>query len=254
MSQRMLTGALVALVASSLVVSQWWLVTCAWQVAHVLVAPSAERAYAYGQRYFDIAHRNSYHPRIAAWFYTRATVVDRNFPLAHHQLARIAFLKGDYETALRHINTEMVLPGGPKNPSSWYVRGLIKGFAGDYVGAIHDYKTYLRYDPKNWAAINDYAWVLLKNGDADTALLALDEGLSYHPENPWLRSNRAVALAELGFLEAAQEDGMRARELADTLGVEDWNRAYPGNDPIAGIAGLEHFKSAIERNVFVGSR
>lgn len=221
----------------------------ALQILHVTVSPSAERAYTYGQNYFDVAHRSSYHPKIASWFYEKALRTDRFFPLAHHQLARLAFLRGEYDVALRHINAEIVLPGGPKNPSSWYVRGLIRGFAGEYEGAVHDYKMYLRYDPKNWAAINDYAWVLLKSGDADTALIALDEGLSYHPTNPWLISNRGVALAELGFLEAAKEEGKKARVFAEQLGVEDWNKAYPGNDPTAGEVGLDHFKAAIERNI-----
>jgi tetratricopeptide (TPR) repeat protein len=244
-----LVKVLLVMVTCAFFVTQSWIPVSALQALHVIVWPSAERAYAYGQNYFDVAHRTSYHPRIASWFYERALRTDSFFPLAHHQLARLAFLRGEYDVALMHINAEMVLPGGPKNPSSWYVRGLIRGFAGDYTGAIHDYKTYLRYDPKNWAAINDYAWVLLKSGDPETALLALDEGLSYHPTNPWLTSNRAVALAELGFLEAAKVESTKAHMLADSVGVEDWNKAYPGNDPAAGQAGLNHFKAAIERNI-----
>ena len=34
---------------------------------------------------------------------------------------------------------------------------------GDYASAAKDYETYLRTDSKNWAAINDYAWVLIKD-------------------------------------------------------------------------------------------
>jgi hypothetical protein len=63
----------------------------------------------------------------------------------------------------------------------------------------------------------------------------------------------AAALTKIerarGFLEAAKAESTKAHMLADSVGVEDWNKAYPGNDPAAGQAGLNHFKAAIERNI-----
>src|SRR6185503_11461879 len=98
---------------------------------------------------------------------------------------RVAFLKGDFNKALARIDLQISLHSD-KVPSSYYVRGLIEGFMGDYESAARDYKIYLKGDPTNWAAGNDYAWVLLKADKPKEALEVIDSVIPFWKENPWL--------------------------------------------------------------------
>lgn len=213
-----------------------------------LIAPTAERAYTYGSKHFDASHGDQYDIDRAEYFFKKAEESDPTYPYLQHQLARIAFLRGDFVAAISHINKE-IERYGDTHANSYYVRGLIKGFAGDYTGAVLDYETYLKTDPTNWAAINDYAWVLLKADRPRDALISLDWGLIYWPENAWLHNSRATALFELGRLEEAQIAGVAAMQSALRVTEEDWLQAYPGNDPLIAKTGVDAFRSAILENM-----
>jgi tetratricopeptide (TPR) repeat protein len=146
------------------------------------------------------------------------------------------------------LDEEIALTETP-TPSAYYVRGLIKGFAGDYEGAAADYETYLRTDPTNWAAINDYAWVLLKADRPADALVAVDWGLVYWSANPWLLNSKATAHFELGQLTLANEAAERAVIAAAAITETDWLRAYPGNDPLIAPRGVAALKTAVAENM-----
>lgn len=210
--------------------------------------PTAEHAYEYGNRHFDVKLPRVYDLELAEKYYLRALAIDPKLPQVHHQIARIAFLKGDYTTALNHINAELIIHEG-KTPSSYYVRGLIRGFIGEYAEAATDYEAYLRTDSENWAAINDYAWVLLKDNRPLEALIALDWGLIYWPQNAWLLNNKATALVELGQYEKARIAADAAAESLKTLTEKEWSMAYPGNDPLIAPEGLATFKRAVAENM-----
>ena len=174
--------------------------------------------------------------------------LEPSHPSVHHQLARIAFLRGDFFTALSLIHHQIALHGD-NLPNSYYIRGLIEGYAGLYEKAVLDYEHYLTYDPDNWAAINDYAWVLLKDGKAETALTALEHGLEYHPDNAWLLNSKATALFELGRYAEALQAAEAAVRSAQDLGKEEWLVAYPGNDPAIAGEGLASLRNAIRENM-----
>ncbi len=212
----------------------------------LLLAPSADRAYAYGTRHFNATDPAHYNLARAEKMYTLALSMDPAFPYTHHQIARIAFLKGDHARALVHINESI---DRDPDPSSFYIRGLIKGFVGDYEGAARDYRTFLREKPTSWAGINDYAWVLLKADRPLEALVAVDWGLIYSPENVWLYNNKATAHMELGQYELAYDAALRAQEMVGGVSEEEWLRAYPGNDPLIAAEGIEALKNAIEINI-----
>lgn len=210
--------------------------------------PSAERAYAYGVEHFDARDARAYDIERAERFFKKAAALDPAYPYVLHQLARIAFLKGEYPLALERIDRE--IEQSPRvSPSSFYVRGLIKGFAGDYAGAALDYETYLRSDPTNWAAINDYAWVLLKDDRPLDALVAADWGLIYWPENPWLLNSKATAHFELAQNALALEAASSAGASVGSVSEDDWLEAYPGNDPRVAREGVEALRAAIEANI-----
>ena len=173
---------------------------------------SASELVLVGSQYFDSGKARMYDIERAQILFDRALSRDPTIPFAHHQLARIAFLRGDFYSALRLIDAEIALPGGPKSPSSYYIRGLIEGYMGAYNDSAHSYEEYLTFDPHNWAAINDYAWVLLKANRPKDAAGATASGLVLFPTNPWLLNTNATALYEVGDKEHARIQIMKARE------------------------------------------
>lgn len=210
--------------------------------------PSAARAYAYGTSRFDARDSRQYDIEAAEQFFIKAAELDSEFPYVQHQLARIAFLRGDYVWALHHINNE-INRYGSQHANSFYVRALIYGFMGEYRRSAKDYEVYLRTDPTNWAAINDYAWVLLRSGRADESFIATAYGLEFHPSNVWLLNSHAIALFELGRAEEALPYIQKAEQLLATVTEHDWLTAYPGNNPRDASLGMEALRTSVRYNV-----
>lgn len=209
--------------------------------------PSAARAYEYGERHFDSAS-GAYDIDRAEYFFREALAEDASYQLAHHQIARILFLRGDFLAALEEIEQEIELHG-ERNSNAYYVRGLIRGFIGAYKSASLDFAHFLTLHPESWAAHNDLAWVLMKDGDYDAALRTLEMGLAQHPENAWLLNSYAIALYEVGETERAAAVALRARDAVLLLVPADWSAANPGNDPNVAAEGLETFRTAALENL-----
>lgn len=210
--------------------------------------PSAERAYTYGTSRFDARDPRQYDRETAEKFLKKAAELDSEFPYVQHQLARIAFLRGDYVWALHHINNE-INRYGAEHANSYYVRALIYGFMGEFRKAAKDYETYLRTDPTNWAAINDYAWVLLRSGQAEESFIATAYGLEFHPSNVWLLNSHAIALFELGRPAEALPYIEKAEQLLATVTEHDWLTAYPGNNPRDAGLGMEALHKSVRDNL-----
>lgn len=212
--------------------------------------PSAEKAYEYGNDYFESTRAWSYDISAARFFYAKAYELDHTLPHVQHQRARIAFLEGDFDRALMLINDEIEKgEDGPLSDSSYYVRALIYGFKGDYAQAAKDYETYLRTDPTNWAAINDYAWVLLRGGQAEESFIATAYGLEYHPSNVWLLNSHAIALFELGRAEEALEYIQKAQLQLPIVTEREWLTAYPGNNPSDAAEGMNTLRQSVRENL-----
>lgn len=209
--------------------------------------PSAERAYRYATKYFDATRPDDYDMARARELFETAHKLDPQLQYLQHQRARVAFLEGDFSRALSFVDAEIA--ANPSSLSSYYVRGLIKGFTRDYAGAAADYETYLRSDSTNWAAINDYAWVLLKADRPLDALVALDWGLLSWPENPWLLNSKATAHFELGQLSLALEAAEKAERHVGTVTEAAWLQAYPGNDPLVAGEGVVALNDAVRANM-----
>lgn len=213
------------------------------------VAPSAERAYQYGVAHFDARYTQQYNVDRAEYFFELAAIEDPNLPYVHHQLARIAFLRGHFSTALQLINQEIETQGNSTSPSTYYVKGLILGYMRNYTASEVNYQKFLETHPDNWAALNDYAWVLLKDNKPQAALTVINHGLSNARTNPWLWNSKATALYELGKYQEAQEAITNAQKYMAGVTTYQWLIAYPGNDPQIASTGLDTFKQAIEDNV-----
>jgi tetratricopeptide (TPR) repeat protein len=221
-----------------------------YELVHARLSADPHVAYDYGDRRFSALEPEWYDVDEAEYYFLLAAKHDPNLPYVNHQLARIEFLRGDFLDALILINRELEVNPDP-SPSTYYIRGLIQGFAGLYDMSARDYETYLQADPTNWAAINDYAWVLLKADRSEEALLATVRGLSFFPENPWLLNSNAIALYEEGFVDEAHEQALQATKHAMRLGERDWLIAYPGNDPRVAQEGLVALLDSIRTNLLV---
>ncbi len=220
----------------------------AYEDAVFALRPSAARASAYGNRHFSAKNSALYDIDKAEYFYQKAAALDPSYPYVNHQLARLEFLRSRFPQAMQYINKQIAL-NGDATPNSYYVRGLIEGFRGNYEDSAKDYERYLESDPHNWAAINDYSWVLLKAHRFAEAAEATDKGLVYFPENPWLLNSHAIALYELGRYGEALVEVQKAQDVVSVLSREQWLVAYPGNDPRIAELGVSAFKKAVEDNI-----
>ncbi|OGG80305.1 hypothetical protein A3A39_03485 [Candidatus Kaiserbacteria bacterium RIFCSPLOWO2_01_FULL_54_13] len=212
------------------------------------LAPSAEKAFKYGERHFDSRHPAAYDINRAEYFFERAAAEDPTIPYLYHEFARISFLKKNFKRALGQINFQIGMHGKSAR-NSFYVRGLIEGYMGRYEEAARDFKVFLEAYPRNWAAVNDYAWVLLKSGRTEEAIEAVREALKYFPDNPWLLNTYASALYEIGDLDTARFVARSSATAAMHVSENDWLTAYPGNDPAIARTGLIEFQDSIRRNM-----
>ena len=219
-----------------------------YEETQLFVTPSAASAYAFGSEHFDATDPERYDINRAGRLFQKARKLDPHYPNLNHQLARIAFLRGHFDTALAYIDVELSENPSP-SPSSYYVRGLIKGYMGKYESAAKDYSIYLQHDPTNWAAANDLAWVLLKADRPQDALTAIDKILPGWPDNPWLLNSKATALFELGNLPEALSAAEAATRSVASVTPQEWSHAYPGNDPLIATQGLEAFQKAVFENM-----
>ncbi len=223
--------------------------TYAQEELALFLKPSATRAYELGNIHLDSTTAAEYDIERAGALYRRALTLDATLPYVRHQLSRVEFLRGNSALALKLVNQEISLRGNTVSPSSYYVRGLILGYMDRFEESAASYELYLRTDSTNWAAINDYAWVLLKADRPHDALISIDWGLISWPENPWLLNSRATALYELGDIDAAYESILLANHEVTSLSEREWLEAYPGNDPLIAAAGVAVFKEAVQENM-----
>ena len=210
--------------------------------------PTAERAFQYGERHFNAKDPQMYDIDRAERYFDQAAAKDPSIPYLYHELARISFLRGDFDRALARINFHIRLHLDTA-PSAYYARGLINGFKGDYTAAEKDFEHFLKTNPDSWAGINDYAWVLLKNDKPREAAEALKRGVEASPENPWLLNSYATALYELEGYDEALVFAQRASVAATSLTEAQWSRANPGNDPRVAGEGVATFRRAVEENI-----
>ena len=212
--------------------------------------PSADRAFAIAEHHFSDQYPSAYNIDRAADFFRETERRDPGLKYVHHELARIAFLKGDFTTAMAEINLQ-IAQEGDSTPNSYYVRGLIEGFAGNYGDAAKDYEYFLQFEPRNWAGINDYAWVLLKASRSRDAVKTTAQGLVDFPDNAWLLNSNAIALYEVGDRVLAKVQAQKALVAVGDLTEREWSLSYPGNDPKSATEGLAAFKKATINNMSV---
>ncbi|MCE9541237.1 hypothetical protein K8R03_01605 [Candidatus Kaiserbacteria bacterium] len=239
----------VILIASAVLAwYEWPLLVRVEEGAQLASHPSPQLAYELGERHFDARRPRMYDIERALHLFSLAASLDPTLPNAYHELARIDFLKGNFNSALAKINFQISMHGD-EMPNSYYIRGLIEGYMGDYAASAKDYEHYLTFDSHNWAAINDYAWVLLKDGRAEDAAVVTTEGLILFPDNPWLLNSQATALYEMNANIAAFDAAKKASVAVAKVTEKQWLTSYPGNDPKIAAQGVASFKKAVADNM-----
>ena len=211
--------------------------------------PSAQRAMMLGTRHFNARDTVAYDIDAAEYYFREAEHLDPDTPYLYHQLARVAFIRGDLDMALALIDIQ-IEKAGDSAPNSYYIKGLIEGYKGLYADAVRDYYHYvsLRKTP-SWAAYNDLAWVLLKAERTEEARRELEKSLAYFPDNPWLLNSYGVALFEVGQDTQALEALRHAAIYAPRVSKSEWLAAYPGNSPRSAEQGLQTLTDSIEANI-----
>src|SRR3989344_3285610 len=200
--------------------------------------------FAMGNRYFG---GGAYDVDRAQGYFEKSLEIDPKIAGAHYQLARIYFIRGDFYTALNEINKEIELY--PDFKRSYYVRGLIYGYAKQPDKATADFKEFLKWKPESWAGHNDLAWVYFMKGDYKNSAETAREGLVSSPNNVWLLNSLGVALLNEGKLTEAKEALTKAQTAAEAMTLADWGKSYPGNNPSVYGDGLDAMRASIKRNL-----
>lgn len=213
-----------------------------------LMRHDAELGVELGNYYFNVYNDGVYDLDRAEKHFERALAIDPNVEKAWYQLSRIDFLQGKFTPAREKINKQLELHGD-SIMASYYIRGLINGYAGRFKDAEKDFLKFLSWKKESWAAHNDLAWVYFSQGEYKKAEEVAREGLIFSPNNAWLLNSLGVSLLNLGKRDEARDVFLRAREAAALLTDVDWGRAYPGNDPLSAAPGLAGMKKAIEKNI-----
>jgi tetratricopeptide (TPR) repeat protein len=228
-----------------------------WQLFHspelsLAISSNALLALEIGNYYFNVDGEGEYNLRKAKHNFEHALLLDPLVPDAWHQLARISFLGGHFDDALREINTQIELHG-ESFMASYYIRGLIHGYRNEFSEAERDFRAFLEWDKENWAAYTDLAWVYFRAGEYQRALETTEKGLLFAPSNVWLLNMKGVTLLNLGRTLEAHSFFENALSEAEKLTEFDWERAYPGNDPRTRKRGLTEMRAAIQRNLILAT-
>ena len=222
----------------------------AWQkyhlapVASLLNRRDAKLAFDLGNYYFG---GGEYDLALAEEEYKRAGVLDTQLLGPRYQLSRVAFLQGDFSKARSLINEEISLH--PDFKRSFYVRGLIEGYAGNSPQAENDFKKFLEWDSQSWAAHNDLAWIYFQKGEYEKAKVVAEEGLKFNPQNPWLLNALGVALLNMNKMGDAKAAFQKALSASRRLSSQDFKKAYPGHDPGGADLRLSSFVEILENNL-----
>jgi tetratricopeptide (TPR) repeat protein len=240
----------------TLVANRDQLARIAWEnyqnpmAASVLASSDVELLMQLGNYYFG---GGEYDLGKAFAIYTKAVELDPKVFWGEYQIARINFVRSDFEEALSSINRE--IDNHPTNLRALYIRGLIyayRGKTGDLEQAISDFERFVEWAPQEWAGYNDLAWLYSTVGKYDSAHVVMERAFLKVPEaadNPWLWNSLGLAELNLKKYSKAAEAFEEAQRLAANLSIDDWRKSYSGNDPRYDERGVEAFREAISKNL-----
>jgi tetratricopeptide (TPR) repeat protein len=194
-----------------------------------------------------------YNTTLAQFFYTQSLRFDtkdgKPEPYIYYQLARIDFIKGNFDTSLDKLQTELKI--FPDHTHTYYMLGLVYGYTGRERAGIDAFSKYIEYDPGTWAGRNDMAWLLFRIGDIPNALNTMSDAYQLYPDNPWVLNSYGVLLMNVGLLSEAHNVLTHGNIVVESLTPETWGAAYPGNDPRIYATGLTAMKISLAENLML---
>lgn len=181
--------------------------------------------------------------------------------LSWYHLGRIDFLEGNISDAIYKFEKQKELYADELLPNVHYMLGLTYGLQArgsdqseDWEKALASFVSYLQFFPDSPWARTDIAWLYFSQGRFEEMKPILEEGLSLHPEHPWLNNMYGLALLNTGEPEEALVAFERAQVQASELTATEWGSAYPGNDARSWESGLASFRSSISKNIELTQR
>ena len=100
-----------------------------------------------------------------------------------------------------------------KNKGAWMVHNSLGASLlnnGDLAGAVHHFEESLRYNPRHYEALSNYANLQMQQGHIDDAIMLYRRALELRPDFPLILYNLGIALDRKGDLPAAGEHFARA--------------------------------------------
>jgi tetratricopeptide (TPR) repeat protein len=192
-----------------------------------------------------------YNARFAQFFFGRAAhpFFGSPAPYAHHELSRTYFIQGDLLEALKDAQEELRLY--PDHTATYYILGLTYGYMGRTQSAIDAFSHYIDTHPETWAGRNDLAWIQFRAGDIQGALETIQPAYKMYPDNPWVLNTYGVLLINSNKLSEAQKILQEGSTLANSMTLDKWGRAYPGNDPRVYATGLSAMQKSFKDNLLL---
>ncbi|MCX6790131.1 MAG: hypothetical protein NTV60_01235 [Candidatus Kaiserbacteria bacterium] len=226
--------------------------------ALLLDRSDAGLALAIGDYYFGndpttSSREHPYDPSLAKKAAEKAIRINPSVEYAHYMRARVDFVQANFDESLTELNKEFSL--FPDRKRTLYMRGLVYAYRGkerDLSLAEKDFQAFITWAPTEWAGYNDLAFVFAKEKKYDFAVTVLKEGIikaNGGATNPWLWNALGVMELNLNKPAPALASLIKAQRFATALTDVQWQRAYPGNNPLSAQAGLEAMQVGIARNV-----
>ncbi len=221
-------------------------VLCTLFSLYVYTVPKVELASLFFDRYHVI-----YNIHIAEFFLNQAIIFDSKNDIppayAYYQLARISFIQGNLNTALKQLDTEAL--HYPNHSKVFYIRGLTLGYLGRDSEAVESFREYIRQNGNSWAGRNDMAWLLFKQGKFKEALAVIQPAYEKNPDNPWVLNTYGTLLMNTGDLFTAHDILVQGYNASLLVTEDGWGLAYPGNNPAIYGQGLEGMRSSFLKNL-----
>lgn len=194
----------------------------------------------------------AYDLNIAQKMYEKVLTKDSVFPGANYQLGRVYFIKGDFSASWYYIDKEIKYY--PDFAKSYYMRGLIFGYANHLDAAEKDFLEFLSRKPNSWAGYNDLAWVYFKKGDYSRMEFASRKGLEFSGMNPWLLNALGLAIFNQDREDEAKNYFAASIMRFEAIGKSGWGKAYPGNSPNDYQSGYDTTLNVVRDNLLKANK
>ena len=144
---------------------------------------------------------------------------------AHYGLGRAYFQSGDYERALKELNTS--LSQHQESAPGHLVRGNVHAALGESEDAIRDYREALRINPDTVEAYLGISEVKENDEELTAAIENLDRAIEAFPDQAEFRLRRAFLAMKLGHLDEAMDSYRKllGKEPDNIKAVHGLNRA-----------------------------